>query len=68
MTSRRRSGLGAPCARLSIPGQVVTSFVCAQEEEIRQEAVASQTKQGQWMNWLGVETRMIDERTLGHGC
>ena len=46
-------------------GQIVTSFVREQEEESRPAAAASQVKQGQWMNWHGVETRKISWRELG---
>ena len=38
---------------------MVTIFVHKQEEETRHAAVASHVKQGQWMNWHGVETRKI---------
>ena len=43
---------------------MVTSFVREQEEETRRAAAASQAKQGQWMNWHGVETRKISWREL----
>ena len=42
--------------------QMVTSFVHEQEEETRRAASASQAKQGQWMDWHGVETRKISWR------
>ena len=37
-------------ATLAERRQMVTSFVCEQEERSRQAAAASQAKQGQWMN------------------
>ena len=43
---------------------MVPCFVCEEEEETRQAAVASDAKQGQWMNWHGVERRKISWREL----
>ena len=45
--------------------QMVTIFVCGQEEETTQAAAASQAKQGQWMNLHDVEMRKISCRESG---
>ena len=43
---------------------MVTSFVYEEEEETKRATVASQAKQGQWMNWHIVEKRKISCREL----